>query len=384
MEYFKYMTQERWEGILTCKKLFSQDINYDPLSDSYMYPRVANSWVQARQRNIDPNASVTRRKLSQEEYQKALETNSLLIEIASPLINSFKDLAFLSHGYILYLCDKDGVFLLQEGRMMRMATEGLVWDESSVGTNVHMLSITYKHPIQLMGPEHFMASLENLLASAAPIMDETGAVIAALILSQPLSNRPWEREYQNQCSHTLGLITALAAAVEAQIKLYKSNERLKESFNNLKIVNESLRTVNDTLEATVSFIDEGIITIDREGRILNINREGTRVLKLNPGEKRIGNICDYLGPRSRIMAAISKGKNTDIEETIITPSDEQPYVINIRPIVNPDSKEVDVAVLKLNHVEKINALFASKTGGSPVILSIPLWAKAMCLNARSH
>lgn len=360
------MTEERWEGILACKKNFLLEEGYDPRTSVFMNQEVAASWVRSRQQKINPNDSVTRRQLGQEEYQKILEKNSLLIRIAEPLIKSFKEMAILPSGYVLYLCDKDGVFLHQEGRMMRIATEGLVWSEENAGTNAHILCIRSKQPFQLMGPEHYMTALENLLASAAPIMDETGDVIAALILSQPLFNRPWETDYQNSRSHTLGLITALAAAVEAQIKLYKSNEKLKESFEHLKVVNDNLRTANDTLSATVFFVDEGIITVDRDGKILNINQEGIRILKFKSGElgeTESRNISEFVSSQSRIMSSVNKGKNVDIEEIIFVGSDEQPYVINIRPVVNPESKEVDVAVLRLNHVEKINALVASKSGG---------------------
>lgn len=365
MEQFQFMTQERWEGIVACKNRFIKDMEYDPRSSVYMNQEVAASWVRSREAGVNPDDSVTRRQLSQEEYQNILDKNTLLIEIAGPLVRTFKDMAVLHSGYVLYLCDKDGAFLLQEGKMMRMATEGLIWNEHNVGTNVHFLSMQSKQPVQLLGPEHYMRSLEGLIASAAPILDESGEVIAALILSQPLIDKPWESSYQNLRSHTLGLITALAAAVEAQIKLHKSNEKLKESNEHLKVVNDHLLTANGTLEATVSFIDEGIITVDRNGMILNINREGAKILKLKNDIKETinRNIQDFLNSQSNIMPLISKGRNSDIEETICIGNDEQPYMINIRPILNPSSKEVDVAVLRLNHTEKINALVASKSGG---------------------
>jgi transcriptional regulator with PAS, ATPase and Fis domain len=71
---------------------------------------------------------------------------------------------------------------------------------------------------------------------------------------------------------------------------------------------------------------------------------------------------EFLGNQSRIMSLVVKGKNVDVEETIYVGCDEQPYHINIRPILSHCSKEVDVAVLRLNHSEKIDALVARRSG----------------------
>jgi signal transduction histidine kinase len=121
--------------------------------------------------------------------------------------------------------------------------------------------------------------LQDIIGTAAPILDESGEVLATLILGQRMIEKPWLDSYQNLRSHTLGLITSLAAAVEGQIKLNKSNQKLTESYEHLTIVNDNLTTAHETLEATLAFIDEGIITIDRTGKIIHINNEGGRILK---------------------------------------------------------------------------------------------------------
>ncbi len=363
VDLFQFVTLERWEHLLECKKRFYEDINYNPMDNPFMNREVAASWLRSRELGIDPYVKVTSPQVCTTKYKEIVKANSLLIEITQPLVKTFKDMAILKSGFVLYLCDSNGTFLLQEGEMLRMSTEGLVWNEMTVGTCAHSLCKRLKRPIQLLGPEHYCEGLDNIMATAAPILDEAGDPIATLILGQRMIDRPWVDSFQNIRSHTLGLITALAAAVEGQMKLNKTNEKLKHSNLRLQIVNDNLTTARETLEATLAFIDEGIITIDRTGKIIHINKEGLRILKLLPEDIGNKNMCEYLGSQSRIMSIVAKGKNADIEEVISVGNDEQSYLVNIRPILSQYSKEVDVAVLRLNHSEKINAMVARRSGG---------------------
>lgn len=363
IDQFQFVTKERWEKILECKQRFLENDSEDPRTNPYMSIEVAESWIRSKKLGIDPHARVTKPNISAQEHNKILEENQLLIDIIRPILNTFKDMAIFNSGYILYLCDKNGTFLLQAGEMMRMPTEGLAWNEETVGTCVHSLCVRIKRPIQLLGPEHYSSVLQDIMGTAAPIMDESGEVIATLILGQRMIENPWVDSYQNLRSHTLGLITSLAAAVEKQMKLNKSNEKLKESLDNLRVVNDNLTTAHETLQATLAFVDEGIITIDETGKIIHINKEGTRILKLRPEDVANRNMKEFLSGQSRLLSSVAKGKNIDLEENICVGNDEQPYIVNVRPIINPSSKKVDVAILRLNHSEKINAMVAHRSGG---------------------
>jgi transcriptional regulator with PAS, ATPase and Fis domain len=355
-------SEERWKEICKCKEKLLQNENEDPRTNLYMNQEVAASWVRSKKLGINPYINATKPQLDLAEYQKILNDNRLLIDITRPLVHTFKEMAILVSGYILYLCDKNGTFLLQEGEMFRMSTEGLIWNENTVGTCAHSLCMRSKKPVQLLGPEHYCVELRNIVGTAAPILDESGEPIASLILGQRMIDRPWEENFQNLCSHTLGLITSLAAAVEGQMELNKLNQRLTESYKNLRVVNDNLTTAHNTLQTTLAFIDEGIVTIDRSGTIIHINQEGMRIFKIKPEEIGIRNIKEFLGNESQVMYLVENGKNVDIEETVCLGNDKQPYVMNIRPILNRSSRQVDVAVLRLNHVEKINAMVAKHSG----------------------
>ncbi|WP_434510453.1 sigma-54 interaction domain-containing protein [Desulfitobacterium sp. AusDCA] len=356
---YDLISKKRWEGILDCKKRFLN--NEDPCACENLHADVLESWYRSREFGINPYIKLTKPQLNHDEFEEILEENSKLIQVIKPLINTFKSMAILTCGYILYLCNRDGVFLLQEGEMMRMTTEGLVWNESTIGTCVHSLCVRLKRPVQLMGPEHYCVALNDLIASAAPIMNENGDVIATLILSQPLMDKPWLDSFQNLNSHTLGLITSLAVAAEGQLKLIKSNKSLKESYQNLKIAHESLSLSHATIKAISNFLDEGIIAIDRAGTIIHTNHEGARILKIEIGDQN-RNISEFLCSHSRLMSAIEEGRSMSIEEPFCIENEEHSYLLHIQPIFSPSTEQIDVAVLRLTHVEKINAIVVSRSG----------------------
>jgi transcriptional regulator with PAS, ATPase and Fis domain len=355
------MTKERWESILLCKNNFLQNSAEDPRQCPQMNPEIAASWIRSRNLGVSPSAQVINQRLDPQEVEKILHENHVMIDIAAPLFNTFKDFV-ISSSYQLYLWDIHGVTILHEGEMTTIPLGhepiiGTLWNEDTIGTCAHVLSKRLKRPVQLLGPEHYCVVLRNITASAAPILDESGEVMAVLVLSQPLMNPPWEESYQNLRSHTLGLITTMAAAIEAQIKLKKSNEALM-------MTNDSLATTNGTLEVTLACVDEGIITIDQTGTILRSNQEGTRILRMKADEMGRRNIRDFLDSQSSLMSQAERGENVDIEETICAGNDRQPYVISIRPVLNQDTRKLDVAVLRLNHAEKVNALVTKRSGAT--------------------
>ncbi|HWP98750.1 MAG TPA: sigma 54-interacting transcriptional regulator [Syntrophomonadaceae bacterium] len=345
------MSKERWEGIVECKKRFLNDKDYDPFECPYMHPDIAASWIRSRKMGVDPHQPYLGRILKKDEFSHILDKNRLLIEISKPLVNSFKSLA-ISSAYGFYLADNKGVFLLHEGEMLSLPIDasliGMVWDEKTVGTTAHSLSLLHSCPFHVAGIENYCVGLENIIASAAPIQDDNGKTIATFVLAQMLIDEPWRESYQKYCSNTLGLITAISTAVESQLKLQRS-------FTSLKMANE-------TLEATLALIDEGIITIDQNGTIIYCNEEGRKIFRLSPDEMDARNICEFLSEESTLVAMATRGESGIVEETIYIDKSDEQYIINIQPIMDEDTQELDVALLTINNVGKINAITTNRAG----------------------
>ncbi|NMA68754.1 MAG: sigma 54-interacting transcriptional regulator [Desulfitobacterium sp.] len=358
-----YSTTEKSGKILDFKLKFLEGVETaDPRECEFISKEVAESWIRSLKRGVDPYLSPGKYYIEQEEYKKVLEKNKSLIDITKPLMKKFKEMALLPQGYIFYLCDPNGVFLLQLGQMKRVSTEGVIWNENTIGTCAHSVCINKKRPVQLIGPEHFSVKLHDIIGTAAPIMNDKEEVIGTIILGQPFVYRLEGELLDNLLSHTLGLITSLAKAIETQLKLNKSNDLLVESNHHLTNTIHELNRTMDILETTLEVIDEGVITIDKKGNILNMNREATRIFKISPEERENINIKDFLCTNTQIKDYIKAGKNADIEESIYVGNEEHSYMISIRPVKDYQTLECETAVLKLNPVEKVNAMAANRTG----------------------
>jgi transcriptional regulator with PAS, ATPase and Fis domain len=355
------MTEERWHGILQCKKDFIDNKIKDPSYCSYMDPEVAASWIRCRKAGVDPLNWPLGEPLTIEQFERSQQENRLLIELAEPIFASFNNLEKYT-GLALTLDDKNGIALLQQGVTNyeyifdHKRLYGKVCSENIIGTCAHVLSRRLKRPVLLFGPEHYCLAFQDFFAASAPILDNNGDIVGNLSLALPLVDVPWEYNFQVICLHTLCLITAMAGAIESKMKLHQSND-------DLETVNEQLKTAHDTLDITLAVIDEGIITIDPTGRIVHINKEGRRILHLDKdGDVANRNISEFLGYQSRILGLVARGENAEVEEVIGARNGDNNYVVNIQPVLNPKTRGINGAVLKLNSTEKINALATNRAG----------------------
>jgi len=350
------MSRDYWESVALAKEQFIKQ-GVDPRKNPLIRKEVAESWIRSKENGILPGSSFLQYRLEESEFLKIKEKNKLLVEVAQPLIARFLELA-TSSGHSLELFDKNGVFLL--GVHIEISSTkviSMVWNEHTTGTTAHSLAIYYKKPFQLIGPENYLDALRNMvLSTASPVLNEKGDVVGALALIHEMKEEPWNQNIGTIPSYSMGWVNSLAAAIENQLKLHNSNISLSQANLNLEKNKQILKT-------TLEFIDEGIITIDPDGTILNANQEGCRILNLNQESLGNHNISDYLTNSSSLMDMLARKKNVDfLEEYIRTGQEEKPYLITIRPVLKPDSEDFDVAVLRLTHSDKINALVTSRSG----------------------
>ncbi|SDF79044.1 sigma-54-dependent Fis family transcriptional regulator [Sporomusa acidovorans] len=354
--------KSRWKELQETKKKFLQD-NLDPRSCFYVDSYVAESWIRSQAMGVSPYANSIKERLDAAQIVKVLADNCQLMDITISLFSQIKlkELAIASQ-HALYLFDKNGIVLIHEGDLLAISNQGnslrgVVWNEKTMGTCAHTLSMQLKRPIHLLGPEHYCVAFDRSNTSAAPILDEDGELLATLVLSQHLNDRYFEEHFIDFSSHALGIVTAMAAAIETKI-------RLKDSYEKLKTVNHHLKTAHHMLATTLAVIDEGIITIDAKGDIIHLNTEGRRILGLDQKQTININISKYLSKQSRVIDLIADGENTDIEENFYIDGKEQTYLVNIRIVYSDDLHEVDGAVLKLQSTEKMNAMVTSRSGAT--------------------
>lgn len=343
------LSREYFDGIRQYKKRFFESSHHDDLyANPYVRPEVADSWIRSKNMGINPHDQILGKCINPADFSSTLAVNQLIIDIVKPL---FANLVLCS-GFGIYLFDYKGTFLYHEGEFPTLPAHidpfsGLIWNETCVGTTSHSLSVDLMQPVQLVGPEHYSEVIEDIIASAAPIFGEHGGVIATIVLVLSISNTHLDENFQNLCTLTLGLITALAASVNTQLKL-------KRISNNHEVLNSQIQLANKTVEATLSLIDEGIVTINRNGMIIYCNNKARQIFNLEQNDKSKRMINEFMELESQLMALSEKGIPASIEETL--GQTNQHYLIDIRPVMNEITNELDIAVLKIYPVDKDNAI----------------------------
>lgn len=229
------LLSQRWEHILRCKRQFLTDKNVDPRQFPEISRPVADSWLRARMRGVDPYKVVKKPQLTEQELQEIRHDKEPLIAATEALINRLKNI-LNDCGYILYLIDPDGIILVHEGDWKRNrpfpeygSRVGIIANEETIGTNAHELSINLKRPVQLLGPEHYAVVFQNNIASAAPVFDADRQVAGALLLL----SRPCEGEKDGfltrQCKSELALVVSMASAVAAEMVLCRPRVKVQTS-----------------------------------------------------------------------------------------------------------------------------------------------------------
>ncbi|MBP1762806.1 MAG: modulated sigma54 specific transcriptional regulator, Fis family, partial [Firmicutes bacterium] len=289
------ITPERLEIIKQRKKMFLESNDQALLDDPEIKPEVAESWIRSRQMQVDPYKPEPQAWSSQ-DAKTATARYIPLFDAMQPLMYMLREA--INSEYSLELIGRNGVTLLREGTFACPPFEDrdqtVIFSESTMGTGAHILCLQLKRPIQLIGPEHYCIELENVIATAAPIMDDNGDALACVLLTQPMPKKAWGTDFVRELNHAKWLIVSIAAAIEARGKLISSRDRID-------FMSESLIMSNNALEATLASIDEPIITIDRNGVIINGNPEAGSILRLSPEELGEKNITDFLPAESNLL-----------------------------------------------------------------------------------
>ncbi|MCF7938598.1 MAG: sigma 54-interacting transcriptional regulator [Spirochaetales bacterium] len=214
--------------------------------------------------NISPNDDFNpcQKKLTQEELKLRLEENREFLNIA---ISHMEELYQFVEGagFAVNIADKEGYILhligdrpLLEQMKAGNCWLGYRWREEDVGTSAISLSLARQIPVQINDEEHYCHRGYGNTCSAAPVFDPDNALLGIISMSGPVSRvHP----------HTLGMVITTNRAIENQFRIQKASMEL------------SLR--NNYMRAIINSIDSGVMTIDKNGIIREINQQGRRILK---------------------------------------------------------------------------------------------------------
>lgn len=339
-----------WEIIIDLKAQFLRnEINI--YQSPYICPEIADSWLRSRSNKIDPFMKKLGDNSHIKDYEELVKNKKILIQTVSSYIRKFMPLLTASE-YIMCLTDENGVVLLIEGSPKEIDSFnrldiGLATNlsEELVGTTAHSLCIRHRKPVQIIGPYNFLTALQDNITSATPIMDENNNVLGTIIVVQMVT----KRDLHNLNAHSLGWVISMGFAIENLLKVRKRNS--------------SLSLMNGILHTTLSLVDEGIITLNKEGMISHINAEGAAILGVPAEEVNNKHFSVFMKPdQCRLISdALFGGSSIQDYETVINNNHSGiQCLMNIRPVL--EEKIPNGAVMRLVRSEKVDRLVVQRGG----------------------
>lgn len=233
-------------------------------------PLILESWYRCKRYDVDPWQESAKEILNDKDLNVLKKNNAFLRETSIPMLQNiyeyfegsgFNVVLSEANGYLIeVLGDEKVCNLSQQGKWM----VGACWNEKSAGTNVIGMSIETGKPISLTGYECYCHYSHKWSGAGAPIKDANGKVIGAIGVAGLIG------DYN---PHTLGMITAVARAIEIQLAM-------KIAWNECALSEQQKSTIVDS-------INEGVILIDAKGKITLANQKIQRILNTS-SDKIVG------------------------------------------------------------------------------------------------
>jgi sigma-54 dependent transcriptional regulator, acetoin dehydrogenase operon transcriptional activator AcoR len=316
------------------------------IDKTLMLKEIKASYQRCRQLDIDPNAmrNDQQAKLSHQGLKHRREKIKDFLQIA---VEQIKDLyrCAAGAGFIATLADGEGYILeiIGEGPILSLMKKGNLrpgyrWTEKDVGTSAISLVVERNIPVQINDSEHYCKRGHGYTCSAAPVLSEHNELIGVIALSGSADQvHP----------HTLGMVITAAQSVENQLRIIRASQEVVIK--------------NDWMHAIINSIDSGVMTIDSNGIITQINDQGKMILHAR---------MDLIGlPLSIVMQdhfdwkrLIADG-NYYINHELFIQSGKAiiHLLVTARPILNALGK-VESIVILFNEITKIKKLINDVAG----------------------
>ncbi len=209
------------------------------------------------------------RFVSKEELRKRKAQNFLYLLSAKSLLEEL----FSTQGpFSVSFIDKDGVVLLVMGdEKSKIFEEGLVIDES-LGNSASFTALHKKKAAEVEAKAHDKP-LSEWSCAAAPILNKEKELSGVLSLTVQRSSYP---------HYAVGLVSALAKAVENEVKLEKLLEEVEFSRQYTEVISEGSQ--------------DGILVLDANAKVLYINETGAEILRVKRKQaigKDVSEIVDF-------------------------------------------------------------------------------------------
>ncbi|MGV8984316.1 sigma-54-dependent Fis family transcriptional regulator [Clostridium sp.] len=307
---------------------------------------IKKSHERSQKYGIKKEQVVSNRILKGQQVVDNIKNNQELIRTADSFMMIIYDF-LVGSGFFIILTDKDGCILniigdkdiLDAARDMDMVI-GAYMDEESIGTNAMGIAISEDVPIQVSATEHFVTAYHKWTCSAAIIHDENANIIGTLNLT---GNSKLVHP------HTLGLVVAAVKSIESQMNSEKVQNELVKSYSYMNTVMNSM--------------DYGIIAIDINGVVRNINMASCDMLKIVKEEIMNNSIEKILDNWQYIFNQVKEQKHYHDEEIVlIRQGVRERYALSAYAIKGEKNDFIGM-VLTIKEIQRVLNLVNKYTGG---------------------
>ena len=177
---------------------------------------VQESWERSLRLRLDPSTANPELSLDDDDLREYRNAHPL--SLALPVVHKLLTRHAFDSGLLVAVGDESGRLLWIDGdRALRRRAEGMLfvegadWSESRVGTSAPGTALALDHGIQIQRAEHFNRIVHPWSCTAVPVHDpDTGSVIGVIDITG---------SDEAVSPHTLPLIEATVAAVEAELRI---------------------------------------------------------------------------------------------------------------------------------------------------------------------
>jgi len=182
---------------------------------------VQESWERSLSLRLDPSTASPELALGDDDLREYRKNHPLSLVL--PVVHRLLTRHAFDAGLIVAVGDESGRLLWIDGdRDLRRRAEGMLfvegadWSEGRVGTSAPGTALALDHGIQIQRAEHFNRVVHPWSCTAVPVHDpETGGVLGVIDITGG---------DEAVAPHTLPLIEATVAAVEAELRILRLDD----------------------------------------------------------------------------------------------------------------------------------------------------------------
>jgi PAS domain S-box-containing protein len=339
-------------------------VESDKLDLRHVRPEVAASWRRCRILPLNPYHE-TLGPPDESRLKDGLGNKKHLLNVARPLLKTLYNLVRGS-GFQVVLTDESG-FLLEVFGDEEIVTRtksvhlcpGGNWSEPSKGTNAIGTAIVERKPVQIHAYEHYCEPHQFLTCSAAPVFDADALMTGVIDITG---------DYHVANAHTLGMVVAAASSIENQLRLQKATSKLHVFFRYATALAEN--------------VSDGVIAIDKAGRVTELNAKSGQILGVVPSRvkgRHVNEVSSHCGSLLDLLKGLTEHDNRDLPAP-----GKRLRIQSSASLLRDDEGEIAGAVAVLREVEKAPAhstvetngyTFEDIVGDSPAIRGAKEWAK---------